>query len=248
MLVEPTPYAGHGLGRRPQFDPRSRDYPVRAALRRSQEFVLSRRWYLPSTAEVLDQGADGACVGFAVANELRYTPTPVDRLPGGRRVDGRYAIEQIYWPAQRIDPWDGGAYPGADPVYEGTSVLAGIKAAAAAGWYREYRWAFSEHDLALAVSHLGPAVIGIPWYERMFTPDPGGFLIPDGEMVGGHAVLVIGINVQRGGFFTIANSWGRGWADRGRAKISRADMARLLAEDGEACIITGRARPKAGSS
>ena len=245
MLVEPTPHAGHGLGRRVQFDPRSRDYPVRAALRWGEEHIISRRWYLPSTAEVVEQGSDGACVGFAVANELRYTPSPVDRLPGGGRVDNRYAVERIYWPAQRVDPWDGGAYPDASPFYEGTSVLAGVKAAAAAGWYGEYRWAFSEFDLAMAVSHIGPAIIGIPWYERMFYPDGRGFLIPDGEVVGGHAVLVIGINTQDGGHFAVMNSWGRGWGDRGRAKISRVDMVKLLAEDGEACIITRRTRPKA---
>lgn len=180
------------------------------------------------------------CVGFGVTNELRYTPQPNVRL------DGRFAVEQIYWPAQQIDPWDGGAYPGARPVYEGTSVLAGVKTAAALGWYKEYRWAFSELDLALAVSFVGPAVIGVPWHDGMFDPDEQGFLNPAGAVVGGHCVLVIGINTQakqRGGFYTIMNSWGRNWADRGRAKISRGDMARLLANDGEACIITSRARP-----
>jgi hypothetical protein len=227
-----------GLGRRPDFDPRSRAFPVRALV--DERLPLrTRRWWIPSAAPVLDQGAEGACVGFAVTNELRATPRPALDL------DGTYAREAIYWEAQKIDPWDGGAYPGAHPWYEGTSVLAGIKTAAAAGWYREYRWAFGEPDLAAAISHVGPAVLGLPWYRGMMQPDEDGHLQPTGEVVGGHAVLCLGINVPRAAY-VIYNSWGPGWGDRGRAWIARDAMARLLADDGEACIPTVRSRPGGG--
>jgi len=36
--------------------------------------------------------------------------------------------------------------------------------------------------------------------------------------------------------FRIKNSWGRAWSNNGFAFISFDDMARLLSEDGEACI------------
>lgn len=230
-----------GLGRRVQFDERSRAFPIRALLA-DDRLPVTRRWWIPSRVPVLDQGSEGACVGFGVTNELRCTPVAAIGL------DARFAREQIYWPAQQIDPWPGGAYPGAAPHYEGTSVLAGVQVAARAGWYREYRWAFGEDDLARAVSHVGPAILGLPWYETMFDPDRDGYLNPGGAVAGGHCVLAIGINTRRDqgrGAYVIYNSWGPDWGDRGRAWITRADMARLLAQDGEACIPTVRARPKA---
>lgn len=223
-----------GLGRRVQFDERSRRFPVRALVNDALP-LRTRRWWIPSRAPVLDQGAEGACVGYGITNELRCTPLPVLAL------DGTYA-RGIYFAAQGIDEWPGGAYPGASPVYEGTSVLAGVKAAAALGWYREYRWAFGERDLAAAIAQVGPAVLGLPWYDGMFDPDPDGYLRPAGPLAGGHCVLCIGVNIPRDAY-VIYNSWGPGWGDRGRAWISRDDMARLLAEDGEACIPTVRSRP-----
>jgi hypothetical protein len=227
------------MGRLVEFDVRSRQFPVRAALRPGVEFPTSRRWYLPRTEPVLDQGETSSCVGMGVTNELRYTPTPV------RHLDERFAIERIYWEAQKIDRWPGGDYPGAQPQRDdGTSVLAGVKAAAAQGWYLEYRWAFGEADLALAVSHVGPAVLGLPWFEGMLRGDDDHYLHPTGAVVGGHCVLAIGINIQRNAYM-IANSWSADWtgSDHGRAWITRSDMGRLLADQGEACIPVRRGRP-----
>lgn len=199
---------------------------------------VTKRWYLPTSAHILDQGKEGSCVGHGIVNDLRYSPVPMVDL------DSKFAVERIYWPAQQIDPWNGGAWPGARPFYEGTSVLAGMQVAKAAGFYGEYRWAFGEPDLAVAVAHIGPGIIGVPWFEGMFAPDGDGFLHPSGAVAGGHCVCVVGINVRRDAYILI-NSWGRGWGLDGKAWISRPDMARLLAEDGEAAIPTVRARPKA---
>lgn len=225
------------LGRIPQFDPRSRGYGVRAVLPTAWQHEKSRMWYLPSTAPVLDQGREGSCVGHGITNELRFTPVPVAGL------DSRFAVEQIYWPAQRADEWEGGAYPGADPVYEGTSVLAGIKAAAALGYYREYRWCFSEKDLALAVGYLGPVVIGVNWHEGMTDVDEDGYIHPTGPVLGGHCVVVVGFSRTRADY-TALNSWGPTWGVRGRCRIRRDDLASLLAADGEAAVITRRTRPQ----
>ena len=235
MLRDGSTPSDPRLGRCVQFDDRSRDWPVRAVMGPSAD-PRTRMWYLPSDAWVFDQGQQGSCVGMGVTNELRYTP----RVVNG--VNERFAVEQIYWAAQRIDPWDGGSYPGAAPTYEGTSVLAGVKAAADLGYYREYRWAFSEEDLALTVSHIGPAVLGLPWHEGMFHPDGGWYLRPVGAVAGGHCVLACGLNLA-GGFYTVMNSWGSSWGNRGRARILRTDMARLLANQGEAVVITKRAKP-----
>ncbi len=187
--------------------------------------------------------ADGVgvhnCVGFGVTHELMFYPVPV------RRVDATFAREKIYWVAQEGDPWPGGSYPGASPAYEGTSVLYGVKAAADLGYYKEYRWATSENELALGVGYLGPAIIGVDWYEGMFEPDSKGFIRPTGEKMGGHCCLIIGINI-RSGHYVIRNSWGPTWGDNGNCKISREDMSKLIRDNGEACIISQRTIPAPG--
>jgi hypothetical protein len=59
----------HGLGRRTEFDPRSRNYPARTLL--AVEPPRTNLWPL---AEYLDQGSEGACVGFAWTHELLAEP------------------------------------------------------------------------------------------------------------------------------------------------------------------------------
>lgn len=178
---------------------------------------------------VLDQGPDGACVGFAVAHELAAVPVAV------KGIDYTFAFG-IYSEAKKVDWWPG-------ENYEGTSVLAGIQVAQKMGYFSEYRWCFSVNDLAVGVSRTGPAVLGVNWYESMFYPrldTPGRqWIYPAGGVVGGHAILCIGYNKPLDAF-CILNSLGSSWANNGRAWIKSADMARLLSEEGEACIPSKR--------
>ena len=175
------------------------------------------------------------CVGFSVSHELIARPVVV---PG---ITGKFAVEKIYWEAQKIDPWNGGSYPGASPRYEGTSVLCGVKVVQKLGYIEEYRWAFGLDDLILAVGHCGPAVLGLNWYEGMFEPASCGFLHVTGELAGGHAILCRGVNVRQR-YFVLHNSWGPDWGDEGTAKITFEEMDRLLKEDGEAVIPTKRSK------
>jgi hypothetical protein len=144
------------------------------------------------------------------------------------------ARNRIYHEARKLDPW-----PGED--YEGTSVLAGAKAAKNLGAFLEYRWAFGLDDLRLALGHSGPAVLGINWYEGMEETDDNGFIHVAGQVLGGHAICCYGVN-QKGRYFLLQNSWGPNWGVLGVCKISFDDMNRLLREDGEACIPVGRKR------
>ncbi len=223
------------LDRLPEFDEASRRFPICGALApQQQKAPKTQLWTIPAGSPVLDQQREGACVGFGITNELRFEPTPV---PG---LDAAFARERIYWAAQRNDPWPGGTYPDAVPRYDGTSVLSGIQVAAQLGYYTEYRWAFSEDEMALGVSHLGPVVIGVNWYEGMYRPNTKGRITVTGARVGGHCCLVVGINTSDNSY-TIYNSWGPAWGQQGTARISRKDMAKLLKQDGESCLITGRA-------
>lgn len=215
------------LDRIPHRDPRSLNYPVRALFGAPAE-ELPLRGYTWSVPVHLDQGREGACVGFAFAHELAARPHVV------LGTSDEFA-RRIYRVAQRIDPWEGGSYPGAFPFYEGTAVDAGAKALKKAGYYAEYRWAHSERELALTVGYKGPVVIGVNWYTGMFSPNSDGFLEVTGQVEGGHAILVNGFSASRG-LYKLWNSWGPDWGMGGAAYLSRGDMARLLLENGEACL------------
>lgn len=216
------------LDRTVQFDEASREFPIR-------NLILAKRprsmtWKLDIR---LDQGKEGACVGFGISHELAATPSPVPDL------NAQYAREQIYWEAQKIDGQPGGAYPGAVPFYEGTSVLAGLKTAQSLGWMDSYRWAFGIDDLILGVGYNGPAVLGIRWYQGMSTPDSNGLSRPTGRIAGGHCILARGVDLLNERF-RLPNSWGRSWGVDGECFITFKDMDRLLHEDGEAAFFIGR--------
>jgi len=227
-LKDGSEVADKRLARIVQFDEKSRDYPIRAT------FTLGQRprSYTWCCSQVLDQGAEGACVGFSMTHELIARPVAVKGI-------GATEAREIYFAAQRSDPWEGGAYPGASPFYEGTSVLAGVKILKQQGHIGGYKWAFGLNDLVMAVGHKGPAILGVPWYEGMFQPWSCGHIHVTGAKVGGHAILCIGVNVKHQ-TFTLHNSWGPGWGDNGRCKITWEDMDKLLHEQGEAVIPQGR--------
>lgn len=200
-----------------KFDERSRAYPIRSAIRPGAK----PRSYTWRCMVNLDQGEDGACVGFSVAQEAAARPKVVMGITDAVAVD-------VYNRARQIDEWPGESY-------SGSSVLAGMKAGVERKWYRQYRWAFGETDLALAIGHVGPAVLGVNWHADMFEPDDDGFLRPSGGISGGHAILCNGYNHKRR-VYRVHNSWGADWGIQGEALIHASDMAKLLKDDGEACV------------
>jgi hypothetical protein len=218
------------LDRRPHFDARSRQYSIRALIP-PQVVRVKTVWDIPST--VLDQGSIGACVGFGWSGELSAAPVMANQLAGAPTIDNSYALN-LYSLAQAEDRTMGNTWP------EGASVLAGAKAVTKLGLISEYRWAFGIDDCADAIVSHGPCVLGIPWYESMFTPDARGRVTVSGNAVGGHCIVAYGYtpadpNVG-GDTIWLRNSWGSNWGINGTAYIATTDLARLLSEDGECCI------------
>jgi len=216
------------LDRLIQFDPRSKAHPVMAQIK-----VKEPRSYTWRCIPVFDQGKEGGCVGAGIIGELAARPSEVPNLTY------EYGRKEIYWPAQRIDPWEGGAYPGASPFYEGTSVLAGVKVAQKLGWFESYYWSFSLEELVIAVGRYGPAVMGTIWTEGMATPDYANTIHVTGASLGGHCYLVRGVDVKRKRFLVL-NSWGNLWGEDGNCWISFNDMNVLLKTDGEAVFFKNR--------
>lgn len=230
------------LGRRPQFDERSRAYPVRRLLG-TEPKLRSYTWRVGLD---LDQSpAGGACTGFSGGLRLAARP----RRTTGVTYDTAVAL---YFGGQRRDPWPGGAYPGASPYYEGGSVLAVAQEAQSWGVLSGYHWGFGVWDVALGIGHHGPGILGINWYERMFYPDDRGFLAVEGDLAGGHAILAPAVWVRRGVrygqklsrgdlVFTLKQTWGT-WGVTSRlgetnvCYVDGVDVDRLLREDGECCF------------
>ena len=219
------------LNRLVRFDERSRAYNVADIL---PSDLKSKTWGVPG--DNLDQGHEGACVGAGVTHELKAYPSAVEGL------DMKFAVEQIYWPAQRNDPWPGGSYPGASPHYEGTAVIDGVKVAQKLGYYDSYHWAFNVIDIARAIAHLGPVIVGTEWRTGMDSPDERGWITADGDVRGGHCYLLTGVSgiVDGPPRFRVRNSWGEDWGHAGDAFIAFEEFAKLMAADGEAVIPTGR--------
>lgn len=221
----------------PRFDERSRNYAIRSLLTP----VAPRPVLWRASKWRLDQGREGACVGFGETAEILSTP-----MAG--KFEDIQAAEQfardLYLAARRVDEWEG-------EEDNGTSVLAGMKVLTAAGWFSEYRWCFSVEDIKLALTSFarkggGPVVIGIPWYDSMYETLPTGLVKVEGSLVGGHCILLTGyhpsmrIGNERLEVFKWRNSWGPTYGRNGDGYIKVADLAALLADNGEACVPIGR--------
>jgi hypothetical protein len=209
------------FGRRVEFDERSRLFPIRKLLPK----IAKPRSYTWSCGVNLDQGSTPACTGFSMAQEWAARPVVVPNVTDKTGMD-------IYRLAQELDEWAG-------HNYDGSSVLGAAKAATQLGKILEYRWAFGVEDLILAIGYHGPAVLGINWYRGMMNPDAAGLVRVIGEIAGGHAILCNGYNVTTK-LFRLHNSWGASWGIKGECFVTKADMTRLLFEQGECCIPVRR--------
>jgi Papain family cysteine protease len=205
----------HGLGRRPAPDERDQAYLLSLpTITRTSRFWWGYRVRL-------DQGQTPQCVAYGWSHFITDSPDP--------HPAPLIAPATLYHEAQTLDEW-----PGED--YDGTSVRGGAKALVNhAEIAAEYRWAFDLDTLIANVLEVGPVVIGVNWYERMFDPDSKNYVRIGGGIAGGHCVKVDGVNTDYK-FVRIKNSWGQEWGRGGFARITFDDMERLLGEDGEACM------------
>ena len=205
--------------RLPSFDPKSKNYPIRALLT-----PTTPRSYTWGCTQVLNQGAEGACVGFGWAGELQAKPVVVPVTNDRAR--------QIYHEAQQLDEWPG-------ENYEGTSVLAGAKVLQKHGFLSEYRWAFSLDDALIALGYHGPIVTGFTWKSGMMEPDSEGYIHYTGDDVGGHCTFWRAVNVRRRGLL-VQNSWDLDWGMNGCAHMSWDDFGLAMENGGEVCVPVRR--------
>lgn len=213
------------LGRRVEFDKASRDYPIRKLLGKTRK----PRSYTWSCNTWLDQGREGACVGYAFAHELIARPVAINKINVGDAYN-------IYKTAQTLDKWPG-------ENYDGTSILGGVKAVQKIfpTAIVEYRWAFGLNDVLDTLGYFGPICLGLNWYNGMFDTDDRGYIHRKGGIAGGHAILAVGVDHKRQRV-RLHNSWGKSWGMGGDCYISFGDLDKLLKERGEACVPVKRGK------
>jgi hypothetical protein len=246
-----TEHGGRTFDWAPRFDPRSLNF--RAAAGVTQMPTAGRIWH---HGPVLDQGAEGACVGFGSAGAVAAEPS------SRRGVNNSYA-RNWYRRAQRLDEWQGEAY-------EGTSVLAGCLVGRERKLWAGFRWAKMPAELAAGICDdtLGPAVLGVQWSPQLYDVPATGLLPADVELDAsmGHCVLLFGyvppralvtrdmqddleelglweaVDAQTEASFLLVNSWSETWGASGTAVAPLALVRRWFAARGEFALPESRTR------
>jgi len=189
--------------------------------------------------EVLDQGSEGACTGFALATVAHYLlRTRAGTLPDDTPISARAFYEN----AKDFDAWPG-------DEYDWSSCRGAVK-----GWY--HRGACSRRvwpnnakgesmtparaaDAARRplgsyyrvnsknLNHMFAALseVGVLYASAWLHPgwnDPGAIIEDDSmhERSGGHAFAIVGYDADG---LWIQNSWGKDWGRGGCAQIGYSD-------------------------
>lgn len=211
---------------------------------------------------VFDQGDLGSCTGNAALGCLGTGPfweslSASSREHGPLGPTGRISwstagAEAIYSAATTIDPFPGD-WPPEDTGSDGLSVA---KVLTAAGWISGYRHAFSLGDL-LAGLMATPCIVGTEWTTGMNDPSHRGVINPTGSTEGGHEYICDEL-VLSGDLFGppgspwqatedllgFTNSWGEGWADRGRHYMTTRHFGELLGRQGDATFFVPLTEPQ----
>jgi hypothetical protein len=210
---EPTIDKGFGL--RDSQDMRDALYPMRAALESVSVLPEYRYW---DRGDTLDQGRQGACVGFGWTAWYNCRPRGFYAQKGGD-----YA-RSVYRRAQEIDEWED------TPPGEGTSVRAGARIMLADFTLTEYLWARTADEVRAWIKAKGPVVIGSKWLTGMYDTDAGGYLRVEGSISGGHCTMLYA--AARNDDVLGQNSWGDDWGKEGSFKLSKASLDKLISLGG----------------
>jgi hypothetical protein len=175
-----------------------------------------RRKLWAGPAVRLDQGREGACVGFAWTTEALASPVRV------KLKDPNEYARGFYYETLDNDEFEGNAD-------EGTSINAGGNTARRRGLIEGFAWPDTMDEVRDAVIGVGPVVIGIPWFDGMYETN-GKFVEVSGRIVGGHAITLTGYTPKWWGteWYRWRNSWGLSYGQGGDAWIRGGDLQGLL--------------------
>lgn len=235
IIQEPLPYHPR-LGRNFRRDSRSLAYPVRV-----DDAQLKTTWWTRHVGP-FDQGSLGSCTGNAgegnmVTDPFFTTLTPAD--PYTPDEDGAVAL---YSKATQLDTYPG-QYPSDDTGSDGLAVAQALKLV---GMISGYTHAFDGPTARLALTKA-PGIVGIKWYDGMFTPSPEGEVTISGSLAGGHELSFDGIDVENQRVW-FTQSWGPGFGVTrdgipGRGWMSFETFDSLMADGGDLVQFVPRTAP-----
>jgi hypothetical protein len=183
---------------------------------------------------ILNQGQVGSCTGNAGIGALGSNPLY-------KTAQNKYSLDQngalkLYSEATVID--GGSPYP---PTDDGSYGLSIAKALQNTGVISGYQHTFSLNSALLALT-VYPILVGINWYQGMFTPDPDGRVRITGALAGGHEIVARQIDAENSRVW-FDNSWGPTWGVKGRFYLTFADLGTLLSQQGDVIVLLPKTGP-----
>lgn len=206
-------------------DERNRNYPARGRLFYASAPLFKKTW---RGHHPYDQGNKPHCVAYSGKGML-------NRLPFSKGVKYRYrylhSTQKFYDGAQARDQW-----PGVN--YDGTSALGLLRYLTEVEIISEYRWCFGLEDVLRTLVYWGPVSVGSWWTTSMNAPQSyNNYRVAyNGEKLGGHQWTIIGID-PADKTVECMNSWGIGWGDEGRFRMSFDDLEKCLHDEGDAYTL-----------
>ncbi|KAM0869621.1 hypothetical protein ACQ4PT_040551 [Festuca glaucescens] len=164
---------------------------------------------------------------------LGVKPTPPGLLAG---------VPTKTYPRSECDPYfdqEGCQHPGCEPAYD-TPVCEKKCKVQNQVWEQKkhfsvdaYRVKSDPHDIMAEVYKNGPVEVAFTVYEDFAHYKSGVYKHVTGDMMGGHAVKLIGWGTSDVGedYWLLANQWNRGWGDDGYFKIIRGTNECGIEED-----------------
>lgn len=230
-----------GLGRIQHHDPRNLDYAHGVLPKSAIHSVVWAR-HTP----ILDQKNVGSCTGNALTGALgtdskdRTATAQVTVKADGKGIfkAGTYTLDESFAVlAYELNTRLDGIKGQYKPDDTGSSGPACGKTAKALGLATGYTHAFT-YDALRSALQTGPVLIGIPWYESMFTPARDGHIPVDKKsgLAGGHELLVREYDAVKDRVW-VDNSWGLSWGVRGRGYLNGADLRALLSDGGDVTVL-----------
>jgi hypothetical protein len=167
---------------------------------------------------ILDQGQTGHCVGYTGADMM-------NALPFDNHVNNDKGHE-VYYLCKEKD--------GEPREENGSYVRTLMLVLRDLGIIKTYASTMNVDSVKKFVTNPngGPLALGIGWTDKMFYPDSDGRVHPDGEDVGGHAIMESYYDPDSDKHW-IVNHWGKEWGYNGMFYLTSPDLANRLANDGE---------------
>jgi C1A family cysteine protease len=188
---------------------------------------------------VRNQGSCGSCWAFAATAALESATLIARNLPG---LDLNLA-EQVLVSCGDAGNCGGGWIGTASQFFEDEGLpretcypytaANGSCSVACSQWEKKAfhlaNWSYVTYStptveaLKNALYTYGPLVTTMDVYRDFYSYRSGVYRVTSTELLGGHAVLLVGYD-DPGGYFIVKNSWGTGWGEAGFFKIGYSEL------------------------